>query len=102
MNDYRDLVVTLATVLGTSGAAWWIANANRRKIDADTRTQTATVSDERTRSALTDARDAERRAHRWADAFWRLWHWVQDHFADHHADDDVSLPERERFTGPDD
>lgn len=96
----RDLLVTLITAAATSGAAWLVAGANRRRINSAERqlhAETEMIGDERVRGALQDAQTAEERSRYWSNGFYRLWHWVQAHWASNHEDDMLDLPARESF-----
>ncbi len=96
----REFLITLLTLAGTSGATVWLANANRRKIDREAQSvaaETDRIQDTRTRNALADAAEAERRAAKWSDAFHRLWSFLQRHFASYHGDESVELPNRDEF-----
>ena len=100
----RDLLVTVLSIIGASGGALVYANAQRlriRKEGEQLAAQTDEIQDKRIRDALSDAADAERRAHRWSDGFRRLYRWIQRHFDELHHDDGHELPGRDTFTEPD-
>lgn len=101
----RDIIMALVTIAATSGAAWWAANATRRRINREAESlgaKTDRLRDERTHMAMRDAHVADRRAIKWHDAFYQLWHWVQVHWAMYHHSDTVELPSRDQFVDDDD
>lgn len=100
----RELLTAITALVVAAGSIASGAYANR-KIKSEARSvaaETDRIEDERRRSAQQEARQAERRAARWSDAFYRLWRWLQAHWLEHHHSDNLELPARETFAGPDD